>query len=442
MSQIEVVIVGGGLAGLSCAFELVRRGRRVMVLEAKSILGGRTASWVDAGMPVESGLHKFLGIYRALPQLLEEAGVKTDEMLTWVDELAFLDPAGPNARFAVAPFHHPVSTAKTALLNTDFLPTAEKAKLAAMAAAGTARATADPLKLDELSIAQYAAEWGVSDDVIRRVISTSTQAVLFLPAHRFSAYAAFGPVLEGLKHGMTMRIGAFNGGMTEVMMQPIARAVVDGGGTIREGAAISGLLVENGQVKGVRLAGKELRAGHVVLATSLKSAQDLLRTPFGGHEWFQPMLAMPSLSAATIQFELDQPLIDSDRTNFSPTSLCCFAEQSRTTFRHLDGRFSAILYPPDDFIRFPEHKILELVYADADALGLPLREHVVRHRIVNHPHDFYAMQPGTEKMRPAQATPVLGLSLAGDYTSQAFSASMEGAVISGQLAAEAVPDEQ
>nr|MBA3483713.1 FAD-dependent oxidoreductase [Pirellulales bacterium] len=391
---------------------------------------------------VESGLHKFLGIYRALPQLLKEVGVNVEEMLTWVDELAFLDPAGPGARFTVSPFHHPVDTAKTALSNTDFLPTGEKAKLAAMAAAGTALAIANPLKLDQLSIAQYAAQWGVSDDVIRRVISTSTQAVLFLPANRFSAYAAFGPVLEGLKHGMTMRIGAFNGGMTDVMMKPIARAITDRGGTIRYSAPISGLLVDNERVEGVRLAGEELRASHVVLATSLKPAQDLLRTPFGGDEWFQPMLALPSLSAATIQFELDQPMIESDWTNFSPTSLCCFAEQSRTTFRHVNGRFSAILFPPEDFISFPADKVLELVYADAEALGLPLQKHVVRYRIVNHPHDFYAMHPGTERMRPAQSTPVAGLSLGGDYTRQAFSASMEGAVISGRLAAESVPDEQ
>src|SRR5690606_4532765 len=169
-------------------------------------------------------------------------------------------------------------------------------------------------------------------------------------------------------------------------------------------------------------------------ATSLKPAQDLLRPEFASHEWLAGMLALPSMSAATIQFELDAPVIDSDRTNFSPTGLCCFAEQSRTTFRHVAGRFSAILYPPEEFIGLGEEELLERVYADADALGLPLRGHVQRYKIVNHPYDFYAMRPGTEKLRPEQKTPVPGLSLAGDYTKQNFSASMEGAVISGRLA--------
>jgi 15-cis-phytoene desaturase len=437
MPRTDVIVVGAGLAGLSCAFELAEQGCKVTVLESQSVLGGRTASWIERGMPVESGLHKFLGVYRALPDLMQRVGVDPDEMLTWVDELAYLDPAGPEARFTVSPYHHPLETTKTALSNTAFLPTGEKAKLAAMATAGMLRCASDPSGLDGLSLAQYAAEFGVSDDVIRRVLSTTTQAILFLPVESFSAYAALCPAAQGVKHGMTMRIGAFNGGMTEVMIEPIAAAVRQRGGIIRTNAVVAGLIVEGRRVKGVRVGGEEMRADHVVLATSLKPAQDLLRTLLVAQDWLASVLELPSLSAATIQFELDQPVLDSDRTNFSPTALCCFSEQSRTTFKHVPGRFSAILYPPEDYLKLPEEEIAERAYREADALGLPLRGHVSRYRVVNHPHDFYAMRPGTEGMRPEQATPVPGLSMAGDYTKQPWSATMEGAVISGQRAAEA-----
>ncbi len=167
-------------------------------------------------------------------------------------------------------------------------------------------------------------------------------------------------------------------------------------------------------VEGVVIGDETLFADHVVLATSLKPAQDILRKHFASHEWFQPMFALPSLSAATIQFELDQPVLKDDRTNFSSTSMCCFAEQSRTTFRHVAGRCSVILYPPEKFINLPVEELLEQVYRDADSIGLPLRGHVTRYRIVNHPHDFYAMSPGSETLRPEQATPLRGLSLAGD----------------------------
>jgi phytoene dehydrogenase-like protein len=46
----EVIIVGGGLAGLSAAFRLARAGRRVRLFEARPHLGGRTASWTEDGM--------------------------------------------------------------------------------------------------------------------------------------------------------------------------------------------------------------------------------------------------------------------------------------------------------------------------------------------------------------------------------------------------------
>ena len=52
---LDVIVVGGGLAGLTAARELGHRGRRVLLLEARERLGGRT--WVSsfAGVDVEMG---------------------------------------------------------------------------------------------------------------------------------------------------------------------------------------------------------------------------------------------------------------------------------------------------------------------------------------------------------------------------------------------------
>ena len=71
MKTYDPIIIGAGLAGLSCAFELTKNGCYVLVLETNSYLGGITASWDEKGMQVDSALHKFLGFYTKLPQLLE-----------------------------------------------------------------------------------------------------------------------------------------------------------------------------------------------------------------------------------------------------------------------------------------------------------------------------------------------------------------------------------
>src|SRR4051812_45032147 len=92
MTRTGVVIVGSGLAGVTAAYRLAKAGRRVTVLEAGSVLGGRTSSWVEEGMPVDSGLHKFLGIYRALPALLREVGVDPHAIPSWEDAVQFHVP--------------------------------------------------------------------------------------------------------------------------------------------------------------------------------------------------------------------------------------------------------------------------------------------------------------------------------------------------------------
>ena len=66
---------------------------------------------------------------------------------------------------------------------------------------------------------------------------------------------------------------------------------------------------------------------------------------------------------------------------------------------------------------------------------------VKSYRKVVLPHDFYSLKPGSEALRPKQETPVKGLILAGDYTKQPYLATMEGAVVSGNIAAQLVIDQ-
>merc|ERR1719454_1209028 len=60
--------------------------------------------------------------------------------------------------------------------------------------------------------------------------------------------------------------------------------------------------------------------------------------------------------------------------------------------------------------------------------------------VVKTPRSVYAAIPGRNKYRPSQETPIPRFTLAGDWTSQKFLGSMEGAVLAGKLAAEVVAD--
>lgn len=104
MPANRVVIVGGGLAGLTCAKYLTDSGAQVNVLEGLPFLGGRASTYRDTdGEWVEQGLHLYLGAYTEFNQLLSDIGQSPDEVLFWMDEIHYLDPQGPQATFGADP---------------------------------------------------------------------------------------------------------------------------------------------------------------------------------------------------------------------------------------------------------------------------------------------------------------------------------------------------
>ncbi|MCL1468710.1 FAD-dependent oxidoreductase [Argonema galeatum] len=77
---VSVAVVGGGLAGLACAYELSQRGFAVTLLERAPQLGGKIASWpIEFGgesFMMEHGFHGFFPQYYNLKSLVAELGIK------------------------------------------------------------------------------------------------------------------------------------------------------------------------------------------------------------------------------------------------------------------------------------------------------------------------------------------------------------------------------
>lgn len=436
----DVIVVGAGLAGLSCAFELSELGYRVRVLEAQPWVGGRTASWIDPdGMRVESGLHRVIGTYRALPDLLERAGVRWNDIIIWEDEVEFRQPLpAPSAVLGAAPVREPLRTLADLVRHNEYLSPTAKLSFSRFLARGLADYADVPRELDHKSVLDLAREVDVHPEVISKLLEPLVAGIYFVPANRLSAYVFMALIAPYLENVATMGVGAFAGGMTEVMMDPLAEAIRARNGIVVTSAPVENLLLEGERVVGVRAADVVHQARHVVLASSVKATQRLMAPHFSSQPWFEMFNQLSTMPAVTLQLELEGPAARVDRTTFGVgTSLACFSEQSRTTFRGLDGRLSIIMAPSDQLIGLPVDRVLTIALEDADKLGLSVRNRIKRYRLVNHVDDFYSLAPGNDRLRPAQRTPVRGLSLAGDYTQQKFAATMEGAVVSGQLAAKA-----
>jgi len=65
---------------------------------------------------------------------------------------------------------------------------------------------------------------------------------------------------------------------------------------------------------------------------------------------------------------------------------------------------------------------------------------VTKSTVVRVPRSVYAATPGRNKFRPSQESPIENFVLPGDFASQKYLGSMEGAVLSGKLAAEVICD--
>ncbi len=92
----EVIIIGGGFAGLTAGVALAEAGKRVCVLEQKPHLGGRARSFHDptTGSVVDNGQHLFMGCYHATRKFLQTIG--TSERVEFQPRLSvpFLDRSG------------------------------------------------------------------------------------------------------------------------------------------------------------------------------------------------------------------------------------------------------------------------------------------------------------------------------------------------------------
>lgn len=437
-TKSDVVVIGAGLAGLTCALRLVESGYKVTVLEKREVLGGRTSSWSEGGMEIESGLHKVLGVYRAMPELLDDVGVSLDDIVSWVDAVEIHSPADTPSRgyFTLAPFHRPFRTLRDALFSP-YISWSERWKLSWFMLHGIYDTLRHPDTLDQVSVVEYARTYGIEEGTLRRIMHPLTQGVFFIPPEEYSAYATFAPVVAGLKRGGTFRVGAFRGGMTDVLIAPIADAIYTQGGAIEVGTSVQQLSVKDGMVVGIETDKGIYEASHVVLATAVGEAQRLLQLHFSEQKWAKDILQISTISTISVQFDLPSPAFATDHTHFSNTELSCFAEQVHTTFRNTKGRLSCIVYPAEPLLQRSDEEVIAITKEAAQKLGIPI-EGAIRARVVRHPHEFYGMRPGAEALRPRGETPVPGLTLAGDYIKQPFLASMEGAIISGNRAARIV----
>ena len=104
-----------------------------------------------------------------------------------------------------------------------------------------------------------------------------------------------------------------------------------------------------------------------------------------------------------------------------------------------------VLAPAADWISKSDEEIVAATISELEKLfpqhfGGDNPTRILKYHLVKTPRSVYKATPGRQDYRPSQQTPISNFYLTGDYTMQRYLASMEGAVLSGKLTAQAISD--
>ncbi|KAG2490230.1 hypothetical protein HYH03_011354 [Edaphochlamys debaryana] len=484
--KMKVAIVGGGLAGLSTAVELLDQGHEVDIYEGRTWIGGKVASYVDKdGNHIEMGLHVFFGCYFNLFRLMAKCGV-LENLLLKEHTHTFCNNDGDvrelDFRFFVggekigAPFH-----GLKAFFTTPQLDPADK--LANSLALGTSpivRALIDPeggmqdiRNLDGVSFTDWFLAHGGSRQSIKRMWDPIAYALGFLDCDHISARCMLTIFQFFATKTDASVLRMLNGSPAERLLKPIADYVTAKGGRIHLRAGCREVQYEQAPDGSTRVTGLRIGSGpseKVVVADAYVAALDvpgikkLLPQPWRkAHKQFDDIYRLVGVPVITVQLRYDgwvTELKDAARVKdlkaaagldnllySADTYFSCFADLALVSpveyFKEGEGSLmQCVITPAQPYMAWTN----EMIAAETDkqvrqlfpsARGLKC----TWHSIVKIGQSLYEEAPGMDAFRPDQRTPLPNFYLAGSYTKQDYIDSMEGATLSGRQCAYAMVED-
>jgi carotenoid phi-ring synthase / carotenoid chi-ring synthase len=459
--EIDAVVIGGGVAGISAAVVLAERGVLVTLVEAAETLGGRLGAWPHTlpdgtGQVVEHGFHAFFRQY-----------------YTW---RAILRRADPGLRFLRPVAGYPVISRRWPDEDLTGLPTAPPLSLLALFARspslglrditgadrslalellGYHRARSTPA-LDAMPAGEFLDRFGITERA-RSMLFEAFARSFFCDPNALSAaelVAMFHFYFLGNPEGL-----GFDAPDTDYLSciwTPLAEHLTRHGGRIRAGTAADMVEPADDHRWRVRVAGGEqVTARHLVLALDPAGLRGLAeRSP--GLRRVGPALAERAAGLRVAPpFAVSRLWLDRDvspgRATFSavtgePTldSVTCYHRLEEPSRRWAQVTGGSVLELHSYACAEPDAaRATARMREELAALWPETRDAVVRHELCRYEATAPAFPPGTAGARPTVHTDARGVRVAGDFVELPWCAGlMERSAMSGVLAANDVLAEE
>jgi 15-cis-phytoene desaturase len=453
---MRVAIAGAGLAGLACAKYLVDAGHEPIVFESRDVLGGLVAAWKDEdGDWYETGLHVFFGSYPNMLQLIAELGI--EDRLQWKKHaLIFNQPDKPGkySYFNVPDIPAPFHVLSAIATNNDMLTWYQKFRFALGLWPAILRGEQYVEDMDKYSLLEWLRLQGIDEGVNTDIFIAASKALAFINPEAVSATVPLIAMNKFLQERHGSKIAFLDGAPPERLCQPMVDYITAGGGKVLTEKPLREIVLnEDGSVKhflmrGINGAADEIvTADTYVMATSVDVMKALMPQQWQTMPFFQQLDELEGVPVINVHLWFDRKLTDIDHLLFSRSDLLSvYADMSNTCKEYVDAEKShleLVVAPAQDWIGKPDAEIVAATLSELERLfpthltgDNPAR--VLKSRVVQTPRSVYNSCPGREAFRPSQTTPIANFFLSGSYTKQKYRGSMEGAVLSGKLTAQAI----
>jgi squalene-associated FAD-dependent desaturase len=441
----HVVVIGGGLAGITAAIALRETGTRVTLLESRPRLGGATCSFTRDGLVVDNGQHVFLGCCTAYRELIARLGMTGSVSLQDRFDVMVLGPHG-QARLRRTRLPGPLHMGQ-ALVTYPLLSPAERLRVTQ---AALAMRFLDPSRpgLDAQRLGDWLAAHGQSERARRVLWDLFTVSALNVAgddANLSLAATVVRTALLGARDAADIGTPAIPLG--DLHGKAAARLLDQLGASVRLGAKVTSVqplpgggfrvrLADRG-VPGAALSADIAAADGVVLAVPPEAAARLLpdgaAAPGPGPERWRELGASPIVNVHVLYDRRVTQLpfaaaVDSpvqwvfDRTG--PSGLPA-------------GQYLAVsVSAADDVVDTPAAQLREQFVPALEEIFPAAREaRITDFFVTRERRATFRQEPGCGEKRPGAATRLAGLVLAGAWTDTGWPDTMEGAVRSGLSAA-------
>jgi zeta-carotene desaturase len=429
----DVIVIGAGFAGLSAATALAERNVRVLVLEARSTLGGRATAFTDpaTGERVDNGQHMMFGCYHETFRFLRRIGADAHVHVQRQLSIDTIDRAGRRSRLKCPALPSPLHLV-AGLMTWDALGWRDRLAVLRMSGA-----------IKEHEAAETVLAWlqrhGQTPRLIELLWEPLAVAALNQPID-IAASPTFLAVLARMfdRDPRSSALAFPLKPLDELYALPARRYIERMGGAVETGA--SARVELSGNSTSVSVGGRSLSARTIIcavpwyalthvfpdrpaaLAPVLDAAASTDASPIVTvNLWFDRVVAdqmLIGLPGRTMQWVFDKRMV--------------FGEQSSHLSLVSSGAASVVGRRNQDLIDLAVQEI-------RDALPAARSAAMVRGVVVREKRATFSVAPG-QPPRPPVETAVQGLFLAGDWIDTGLPATIEGAVMSGHRAATASLD--